>query len=208
MKFKSILFLSPSGDVLDTELQKNNLSRYIQEGGGLIGVHSATSCLRDVPTYTNTLGAILDRHSKLQKANFTVHNHSHPSTANLRPSWPVVEEVYYFQTDPRLTNVSVSAVLSSLPKVRSLIMVPLQLLLTVDPGSYNDPLKKIQTERQGGNPHPIAWCRDRRLTSQSSSEPACGRMFYTSLGHTKELWQDGDFLHHLKGGIEWVIDKS
>lgn len=108
IRFRALLFLSPSGDILDTSNQKENLSRYIQEGGGLLGVHSATSALRDVPTYTNAFGAILDRHSVLQDATFTVHTHNHPSTACLRPSWRFKDEVYFFQTDPRLEGANVS----------------------------------------------------------------------------------------------------
>lgn len=83
-----------------------------------------------------------------------------------------------------------------------------QLLLAVHPGSYSDHLKIIQTEKQGGNPHPIAWCRERRPQDLSPSDPACGRMFYTSLGHTCELWEDPSFAAHVKGGIEWVIQDA
>ncbi|MFF3874797.1 ThuA domain-containing protein [Streptomyces sp. NPDC001978] len=45
-----------------------------------------------------------------------------------------------------------------------------------------------------GTDHPLAWCRDH----------AAGRVFYTALGHAREAYTDGDFLAHLRGGIDWV----
>jgi hypothetical protein len=33
-------------------------------------------------------------------------------------------------------------------------------------------------------------------------------MWYTSLGHTIEIWQDPTFQSHIKGGIDWVLEGS
>lgn len=32
-----------------------------------------------------------------------------------------------------------------------------------------------------------------------------GRVFYTSLGHRKEVWQDARYQQHLLGGIKWIL---
>jgi type 1 glutamine amidotransferase len=32
-----------------------------------------------------------------------------------------------------------------------------------------------------------------------------GRVFYTALGHTTESYSEPEFLHHVLGGIHWVI---
>ncbi len=45
-----------------------------------------------------------------------------------------------------------------------------------------------------GADHPLAWCR----------EQGAGRVFYTSLGHTSEIYDDPDFRAHLRGGISWA----
>jgi len=43
--------------------------------------------------------------------------------------------------------------------------------------------------------YPIAWCR---MHGQ-------GRVFYTSLGHREEVWENLDYQQHLLGGIRWAI---
>ncbi|MFF9201152.1 ThuA domain-containing protein [Streptomyces sp. NPDC014986] len=45
-----------------------------------------------------------------------------------------------------------------------------------------------------GDDHPLAWCRDQGE----------GRVFYTALGHTPEIYADPDFRAHLLGGITWA----
>lgn len=46
-----------------------------------------------------------------------------------------------------------------------------------------------------GSVLPIAWCIERG--------PA--RTFYTVLGHFLSAYEDGNYLQHLRGGVEWVL---
>jgi len=50
-KYKALIFLSPSGDNFFTREQKSAIQKYIQEGGGFVGIHSATACLYSWPWY-------------------------------------------------------------------------------------------------------------------------------------------------------------
>lgn len=43
---------------------------------------------------------------------------------------------------------------------------------------------------------PLAWCVDR----------APMRSFYTALGHFVAAYEDANYLQHVRGGIEWVLD--
>jgi uncharacterized protein len=43
--------------------------------------------------------------------------------------------------------------------------------------------------------YPVAWCR---LHGR-------GRVFYTSLGHREEVWEDADYQQHILGGIQWAL---
>ena len=40
----------------------------------------------------------------------------------------------------------------------------------------------------------ISWCHDYGK----------GKVFYTSLGHRKEVWKDERFQKHLLGGLKWA----
>ncbi|MFJ9043886.1 ThuA domain-containing protein [Streptomyces sp. NPDC102347] len=61
-----------------------------------------------------------------------------------------------------------------------------RVLLSADESSYDGGTM--------GADHPLAWCR----------EQGAGRVFYTSLGHTSEIYDDPDFRAHLRGGISWA----
>lgn len=43
--------------------------------------------------------------------------------------------------------------------------------------------------------YPVAWCR----------EEGKGRIFYTSLGHRKDVWESKWYQVHLLGGISWAL---
>jgi hypothetical protein len=45
---------------------------------------------------------------------------------------------------------------------------------------------------------PLAWCRPFGR----------GRCFYTALGHFATAWEDGSYVRHVLGGIEWVLEVS
>lgn len=60
------------------------------------------------------------------------------------------------------------------------------VLVTADESSY-------QGGRMGAD-HPLAWCH----------EKGAGRVFYTSLGHASEAYEDPAFRAHLLGGINWA----
>lgn len=65
-----------------------------------------------------------------------------------------------------------------------------RVLLSVDPAS-------IDTSRgaRPDNDYAVAWVRGEGK----------GRVFYTSLGHEKAVWQDPRFQQHLRGGIRWAL---
>ena len=46
--------------------------------------------------------------------------------------------------------------------------------------------------------YPIAWCR----------MEGKGRVFYTALGHRKEMWANPGYQQHLLGGIEWALGRE
>jgi uncharacterized protein len=50
---------------------------------------------------------------------------------------------------------------------------------------------------RGDSDYAISWCR----------EEGKGKVFYTSLGHKKDVWNDAAFQKHLFGGIDWATGK-
>ncbi len=129
-KYKVVMFLNTTGDVLNNE-QQAAFERYIRNGGGFVGVHSATDTEYDWPFYGQLVGAYFKSHPKIQQATIHVTDRQHPSTRDLPETWQRTDEWYNFREDPR-------------PRVHD--------LATLDESTY--------TGGTMDGDHPISWCHD------------------------------------------------
>ncbi len=109
-QYAVVIFLSTTGDILDNN-QQAAFELYIQNGGGFVGIHSASDTEYDWPWYEDLVGAyFLDHPSGTWNADIMVSDHIHPSTANLPSIWNRTDEWYNFRTNPR-SDVHVLATL-------------------------------------------------------------------------------------------------
>ena len=67
-QYKAIIFLSTTGDVLNDE-QQEAFKKYIEAGGGYMGIHAATDCEYDWQWYGNLSGAYFGGHPAQQNTN-------------------------------------------------------------------------------------------------------------------------------------------
>ena len=125
-RYRAVVFLNTSGDVLDAS-QKTAFERYIQRGGGFVGIHGASNTEYDWPWYGRLVGAYFDRHPKVQPASLSVVDAAHISTRGLPNPWRRRDEWYDFHSFPDRVRV----------------------LITVDESSYEGGAM--------GDPHPISW---------------------------------------------------
>lgn len=114
-------------------LQRNGFERYIQAGGGFVGLHSTANMDNTGWPWRDDLmgGAFFDNHPPIQDGTIVVEDQTHPSTDHLGATWEwESDEWYNFEANPRDAGVHV--------------------LMTADESSY--------TGGQMGDDHPIAWC--------------------------------------------------
>lgn len=103
-KYRVVVFLSTSGDILNDE-QQSAFRQYIESGGGLAGVHAAVA--GDVategnwPWYGETLCASFTNHSAIVQATVNVEQKDHLSTSMLPDRWVRTDEWYNFISSPR-----------------------------------------------------------------------------------------------------------
>ncbi|MFJ6571812.1 ThuA domain-containing protein [Streptomyces sp. NPDC091292] len=126
--YKAVVFLSTTGDVLNTT-QQNAFQTWIDSGGGYLGVHAAADTEYDWPYYGQLVGAWFKSHPAIQQAKVVNEDRSHPATAHLGPTWTRTDEWYNYRTNPR-------------PGVR--------VLQSLDESTYSG------GEMSGD--HPITWC--------------------------------------------------
>ena len=85
-RFSAVIFLNTTGDILDED-QQAVFERYIQNGGGFLGVHSAADTEYDWPWYGRLVGAYFKTHPAIQDATIIVADRVHPSTKHLPMQW-------------------------------------------------------------------------------------------------------------------------
>jgi cytochrome c len=127
--YDAVVFLSTTGDVLDSS-QQSAFEKYIRDGGGYVGIHAAADTEYDWAFYGNLVGAYFKRHPAIQQATIKVADRKHPATRHLASRWTRTDEWYDYRTNPR-------------GKVH--------VLATLDETSYQGGTM--------GSDHPITWCQ-------------------------------------------------
>jgi type 1 glutamine amidotransferase len=98
--YEVLVFLSPTLDVLN-ETEQEHLRKFVEKGGGFVGIHSATNCEYEFDWYINTLvGAKFASHRQIKSLDVDVIDSMHPSTKHLPNPWTRTDEWYNFDRAP------------------------------------------------------------------------------------------------------------
>lgn len=98
--YQAVVFLSTTGNVLN-QVQQAAFERYIQAGGGYMGIHAAADSEYDWPWYNKLVGGYFASHpsqSNIRKATVDVTDKNHPSTAHLPDRWDRTDEWYNYRS--------------------------------------------------------------------------------------------------------------
>ena len=127
-KYSAIVFLSTTGNILDAK-QEAAFERYIQAGGGFVGVHAATDTEYDWGWYGKLVGAYFDSHpAGTPEADFIIKDNSFAATNMFKDTiWHRSDELYNFKKLNPEVNV----------------------LMTVDEETYEG--------GKNGEHHPMSW---------------------------------------------------
>ena len=180
-KYSVVVFLLTTGNDLLNNDEKLALQKYIENGGGYVGIHSASDTESKWPWYETLLGAHFIGHPPIHDGKISIENRNHPATKCFAADtllWK--DEFYSFDRNPRKnSNVKV--------------------LVSVDEKTYNIEnniyFKGIDIVM---GDHPIVWC-------QTIGK---GRSFYSALGDKAETYDNELFRKHLIGGLLWAAGKA
>ncbi len=126
-KYSAVVFLNTTGDVF-SHIQEIAMERYIQAGGGFVGIHAATDTEYGWNWYGKLVGAYFSSHPHIQEATFNIHDHESEATSFLQDStWVRTDELYNFKE----------------------LNPDVQVLLSVDESTYEG--------GTNGDNHPMAW---------------------------------------------------
>ena len=181
-RYDAIIFFT-TGELPMNETQKEALLTYVRNGGGFVGVHSATDTFYEWPDYLALIGGYFDGHPWRQEVTVRVEDPDHPSTKHLGESFRIDDEIYQF---------------------RSWSRARVDVLLSLDVGSVDmtangtDCNRTFSCINRTDGDFALAWTR----------LEGAGRVFYTALGHRPEVWDDVRFQRHLIEGITWAMGKN
>jgi cytochrome c len=98
--YQAVVFLSTTGNVLNQK-QQAAFERYIQAGGGYMGIHAAADTEYDWPWYNKLVGGYFASHpsnSNVRKATVDVTDKKHISTEHLPDRWERTDEWYNYRS--------------------------------------------------------------------------------------------------------------
>lgn len=173
-----VIFLQTTGDIFN-DSQRKAIQAYVENGGGLLTIHTGTVTENNWPWFTKMMGATFIGHPPVQEGKLIVEDRTHPATSFLPDSiWIIEDEWYSFDRNPR-SEVNV--------------------LISIDESSYDvDNNEWFPGAQQRMGDHPLVWYR----------YAGKGRVFQTALGHPKEIYSDPLFLKHIKGAILWTAGQE
>jgi type 1 glutamine amidotransferase len=173
----AVFFANTTGNLGIPDL--NAFVDWVKAGHGFLGAHSAGDTYHPQDAGGNTayidmVGCEFKTHGRQAEAKCQVEDTRHPATAHLGSEYDVFDEIYHFKVNNR-------------PTVHVLLSCKVQ---------PNDGVKNDAGEDGSGKPTDmlIAW----------SKNFGKGKVFYTALGHRKEVWESEPYQQHILGAIRWA----
>lgn len=179
-QYTFLLFPSTNNDVFDTDAQRVAFRRYIEAGGGFVGLHSVVGTERNWRWFKMMLGGTFAWHPKFQPLNIKVIDKDHPSIAGMPPVWTKEDEFYFMKEMYPGINVVMAHELGGLQESEA-------------------NLEKIRNlSSQFADYYPAVWHQDFDG----------GTIWITTLGHHEKDYSDPTYLHHILQGMTYVASRT
>lgn len=155
----------------------DNLIQYVNGGGGLVGIHSATDSCYNHKAYGDVMGGYFAGHPWTSGMEVTIvvedgeHALVKPVFEGIK-DFRIKEEIYQFSEEPYSRD-------------------KLRVLLHLDPERSDTP--KTTPAREDGD-YAVSWVQS----------VGAGRVFYTSLGHRHDIFTNPLILRHYLAGIQFA----
>ncbi|RYZ92467.1 MAG: ThuA domain-containing protein [Sphingobacteriaceae bacterium] len=177
-QYTLLIFPSTNNDVFDTDAQRLAFRRYIEAGGGFVGIHSVTGTERNWTWFKQMLGCTFVKHDFYQKFKVKVIAPNHPSVQGLPKVWTIEDECYFGKELYPGTTTVMAHDLKSLD------------------GGKNDIYKDVAG--LFNLLYPAVWYQNFDG----------GTIWITTLGHSKENYSNPVFVKHILNGMKFVASQT
>jgi type 1 glutamine amidotransferase len=134
-QYKAIVFSNSNNIAFASDAQRDAFKRYIEAGGGFVGIHSASGSERSWPYFWTVLGGSFLYHPKMQTFEIRVVDPNNPATKGLPATFQWEDECYHLA----YMNPNIHA------------------LLVTDPTKLDDPRRAKDPFELVGHSLPLAW---------------------------------------------------
>jgi uncharacterized protein len=196
-QFDAVCFLSTTGEVFSpsndakksmtadqikeaetkADQLKANLMAFIKSGKGFVGIHSATDCCYEWPEYGQMINGYFDGHPWTSGTDVSI---------KVEPGQEKNPLVAMFDGK----NVDFKEEIYQLKDPYDSKKV--DMLLRLDPDKTKTDVPGV---KRADKDFGVAWARNWGK----------GRMFYCSLGHNDEIYENPTVLRHYLAGLQWAI---
>ncbi len=181
--YDGYIFANTTGDLPLPEPEA--LIREIENGKAFVAMHSGSDTYHGFRRYIDMLGGEFDGHPWHEMVTVRVEDPSHPAGAAWgKEKFDIADEIYQYKNYSREGK---------------------HVLLSLDRGNEElRPRKKekdssektfFQRGKREDRDYAISWTRQQGL----------GKIFYTSLGHREEVWENPKYQAHILAGIRWAL---
>lgn len=172
--YTALIFASTNNDVFDTDAQRLAFRRYMEAGGGFVGIHSVMGTERNWAWFKRMLGGTFAWHPPFQRLRILAIAPDHPSIKGVPAVWEKDDECYFAKNMSPGPTVVMAHDLSVLNPAE-------QEKINTNRGSYTELYPAVWYYNFDG-----------------------GHTWVTTLGHDKKDYADPTFLHHLLEGINFI----
>ena len=179
-QYTLLIFPSTNNDVFDNNQQRVVFRRYMQSGGGFVGLHSVTGTERNWKWFKMMIGGSFSWHAKNQKFNVKVIEPSHVTMQGIPKVWERKDECYFAKELYPGTKVLMAHDVTSL--------------------DWNTPdsVKIRQFSAPFSDLYPAVW----------HQQFDGGNIWITALGHDKENYEDPMYVKHIFQGITFIVSQA
>lgn len=173
-EFRLLIFASTNNDVFDNDEQRLAFRKYIESGGGFVGIHSVMGTERNWSWFKNMLGGSFAWHPKNQV--YTIQNirPDHPSLKNVPIVWTKQDECYFSKELYPGPEVLMAHNITTLNKDQEEDILK-------NAGKYNVLYPAVWYHRYDG-----------------------GHVWITTLGHDIANYTEPVFMNHVFQGINYI----
>ena len=174
-KVRCIVLACTNHELFNTDAEREVFYKFIENGGGLLAIHSSSANERGKERFRKMLGGAFERHYAIQQSvPFTRIDRSHPAMA-------CMPEGYVWEGDEIYLN-------HPMDDVRPLLIL-----------EWKDIHPKSRAGDKWGCPkiggHVLEWCKTYGK----------GRIYYTALGHRPKDFGKMEFQLHLFKAAQWTM---